>query len=63
VVKADACGVGPVGRMLRDADARSFFVAPAEEGVALREAVGSGPAVPVLDGAMAGDEGQFRGTA
>jgi hypothetical protein len=56
VVKADACGIGPVGRMLRDAGAQSFFVT-------LREAVGPGPAVPVLDGRMAGDEGLCRGTA
>lgn len=65
MVKADACGlaVRPVGRMLRDAGARSYFVAVAEEGVALREAVGPGRAVHVLGGAMADDEGLCRGPA
>jgi alanine racemase len=63
VVKADAygLGVGPVGRALRDAGARSFFVALAEEGVRLREAVGPGPAIHILDGLMAGDEALCRG--
>lgn len=63
MVKADAygLGVGPVGRALRDAGARSFFVALAEEGVMLREAVGPGPAIHILDGLMAGDETACRG--
>ncbi len=44
-VKADAygLGVGPVARALAQAGARTFFVAVAEEGAALREAVGPGP--------------------
>ena len=57
VVKADAYGLGagPVARALAAAGARSFFVALAEEGAALREALGPGPAIVVLDGLMAGD--------
>ena len=65
MVKVDAygLGVGPVERALRDAGARSFFGALAEEGVMLREAVGPGPAVPVLDGPTTGDEAACRGPA
>jgi alanine racemase len=59
VVKADAygLGVGPVGRALAGAGVRSFFVALAEEGAALREAIGAGPAIHVFAGHMAGDAG------
>lgn len=57
VVKADAygLGVGRVARALARAGARRFFVAVAEEGAALREALGPGPQVCVLAGHMAGD--------
>ncbi len=57
VVKADAygLGVGRVARALARAGARRFFVAAAEEGAALREALGPGPQVCVLAGHMAGD--------
>ncbi|TNC73772.1 alanine racemase [Rubellimicrobium roseum] len=57
VVKADAygLGVGPVARALAAAGARQFFVAYAEEGFALRRALGPGPEIFVLSGHMAGD--------
>ncbi|MCS6931593.1 MAG: alanine racemase [Acetobacteraceae bacterium] len=52
VVKADAYGLGaaPVGRALRDAGCRTFFVAHLAEGMALRQALGHGPAIVVLNG-------------
>ena len=52
VVKADAYGLGAarVGPALRDAGCRHFFVAHLAEGMALREAIGPGPAVAVLNG-------------
>ncbi|MFX0540287.1 alanine racemase [Roseovarius sp. S4756] len=57
VVKADAYGLGAarVGRALARAGARTFFVAVAEEGAALRTALGPGPMIYVLSGHMAGD--------
>ena len=57
VVKADAYGLGlaPVARSLAEAGARRFFVAYAEEGHALRRALGPGPEIMVLSGHMAGD--------
>lgn len=57
VVKADAYGLGiaPVARALARAGARRFFVAYAEEGLALRRALGPGPEIMVLSGHMAGD--------
>ena len=57
VVKADAygCGAGPVARALALKGARRFFVALAEEGVALRAALGEGPEINVLGGHMEGD--------
>jgi alanine racemase len=57
VVKADAYGLGiaPVARALAEAGARTFFVAYAEEGHALRRAIGPGPQVMVLSGHMEGD--------
>jgi alanine racemase len=57
VVKADGYGLGAaeVGRALAAAGARSFFVALAEEGAALREALGPGPAIHVFAGLMLGD--------
>lgn len=52
VVKADAYGLGaiPIATALRDAGCRHFFVALVEEGVALRQALGEGPMIAVLDG-------------
>lgn len=57
VVKADGYGLGAarVARALARAGARHFFVAIAEEGAALREALGPGPAIHVFSGHMAGD--------
>ena len=54
VVKADAYGLGiaPVARALANAGARSFFVAYAEEGHALRRALGPGPQISILSGHM-----------
>ncbi|MFN6955303.1 MAG: alanine racemase [Acetobacteraceae bacterium] len=59
VVKADAYGLGaaPVARALRDAGCRSFFVAHLAEGVALRQALGHGPAIVVLNGFPPGADG------
>ena len=57
VVKGDGYGLGAarVGRALAKAGARTFFVAVAEEGVALRQALGPGPVIYILSGHMAGD--------
>lgn len=57
VVKADAYGLGVtrVARTLANAGARRFFVAVAEEGAAVRQALGQGPQIAVLSGHMAGD--------
>ena len=59
VVKADAYGLGAarVGPALRDAGCRHFFVAHLAEGVALREALGPGPVVAVLNGFAPGADG------
>ncbi len=57
VVKADAYGLGAdlVAPALAAAGVRSFFVALAEEGAALRRALGPGPAIHVFAGLMPGD--------
>ena len=57
VVKADGYGLGVtrVARALANAGARRFFVACAEEGAAVRQALGQGPQIAVLTGHMAGD--------
>ncbi len=57
VVKADGYGLeaGRVASALADAGARQFFVAAAEEGVTVRQAIGPGPAINVFSGHMAGD--------
>ncbi|GGO52271.1 alanine racemase [Roseovarius pacificus] len=57
VVKADAYGLGAdrAARALARAGARTFFVAVAEEGAALREALGPGPVINVFSGHMPGD--------
>ncbi|MBT2131162.1 alanine racemase [Aliiroseovarius lamellibrachiae] len=57
VVKADAYGLGvaKVGRALAAAGARRFFVAVAEEGAALRQALGPGPEISIFSGHMSGD--------
>ncbi|NPD15260.1 alanine racemase [Xinfangfangia sp. D13-10-4-6] len=57
VVKADAYGLGAgkVARALAWAGARRFFVAAAEEGAVVRQALGPGPQINILSGHMAGD--------
>ena len=57
VVKADGYGLGAarVTRALAKAGARQFFVAMAEEGAALRQALGPGPMIGVFSGHMRGD--------
>ncbi|MEM6889113.1 MAG: alanine racemase [Pseudomonadota bacterium] len=57
VVKANAYGLGieQVAPRLAAAGARSFFVAVAEEGAALRHTIGRGPKIYVFAGHMAGD--------
>ncbi|PZW42278.1 alanine racemase [Humitalea rosea] len=52
VMKADAYGLGAaaIGPALRDAGCRHFFVAHRQEGVALRQAIGPGPMIAVLNG-------------
>ncbi|WP_166415480.1 alanine racemase [Cochlodiniinecator piscidefendens] len=57
VVKADAYGLGAarVAKALAKAGARKFFVAVAEEGAAVRQALGPGPEVCVFSGHMRGD--------
>jgi alanine racemase len=65
VVKADAYGLGVarVARALARAGARRFFVAVAEEGLALRETLGPGPEICVFSGHMAGDADLIGGLA
>jgi alanine racemase len=62
VVKADAYGLGAarVAPALKAAGARTFFVALAEEGAALREVLGPGPAILVFAGLMPGDASLCR---
>ncbi len=63
VVKADAygLGIGRVAPVLAAEGAREFFVAVAEEGVALRRVLGPGPRISVFSGHMAGDADLIRG--
>ncbi|TDK43005.1 alanine racemase [Antarcticimicrobium luteum] len=62
VVKADGYGLGtaPVARTLARAGARRFFTAVAEEGAAVRAALGPGPMIGVFSGHMAGDSELIR---
>lgn len=62
VVKANAYGLGTaqVAHTLAKAGARWFFVAAAEEGVAVRTALGPGPMICVFSGHMAGDTDLIR---
>lgn len=62
VVKADGYGLGSgfVARTLAQAGARSFFVAVAEEGAAVRQALGPGPSIGVFGGHMEGDTSVLR---
>ncbi|MGB0498080.1 MAG: alanine racemase [Rubricella sp.] len=61
VVKADAygLGLGTVATRLYEAGARSFFVAVAEEAIALREALGPRPEIWVFSGFMPGDSAAY----
>ena len=56
-VKADGYGLGikKIAAGLRDAGARTFFVAQAEEGAAVRRALADNSAIYVLGGHMQGD--------
>ncbi|GAD58434.1 LOW QUALITY PROTEIN: alanine racemase [Brevundimonas abyssalis TAR-001] len=62
VVKADSYGLGatPVARRLMAEGARTFFVARAAEGVALRAALGPDPALYVLDGCHGDAAGDLK---
>ena len=57
VVKANSYGLGAarVAQALARAGVRKFFVAAAEEGAAVRQALGEGPQIFVFSGHMAGD--------
>ncbi|SFL90816.1 alanine racemase [Shimia aestuarii] len=57
VVKANGYGLGAdrVARTLMKIGVRKFFVAVAEEGAALRQAVGPDPEINIFGGHMAGD--------
>lgn len=57
VVKADAygTGIGRAARRLAQSGARKFFVAAAEEGADIRQALGPEPEIYVLSGHMSGD--------
>jgi len=63
VVKADGYGLGAdlAATALAEAGARTFFVAVAEEGAAVRSSVGPGPRIFVFSGHMAGDAGALSG--
>ena len=58
VVKADGYGLGAeaVARTLAEAGAQTFFVAVAEEGAAIRTALGAGPEIYVFSGHLPGDD-------
>ncbi|MFQ6552882.1 alanine racemase [Aestuariibius insulae] len=62
VVKADAYGLGVVrvAPALAETGARTFFIAQAQEGPALRRAIGLGPQVFVFSGHMDGDADLIR---
>ncbi|KAK0351385.1 hypothetical protein LTR94_025161 [Friedmanniomyces endolithicus] len=61
VVKADAYGLGAsaCANRLAIEGARTFFVARLDEGVALREALGAGPVIYVLEGCYGEGAGQL----
>jgi len=65
VVKADGYGLGAasVSRALAKAGARQFFVAVAQEGVAIRAALGPGPEIGIFSGHMPGDAAAIRDCA
>ena len=61
-IKADGYGLGAerVAKTLWDAGARRFFIAVAEEGAAIREALGPEADICVFSGHMAGDTEAIR---
>src|SRR5207248_5127709 len=61
VVKANAYGLGaaPVARALAAAGCRMFFVASLDEAIALRQALGPGCEIAVLNGPFPGTAGDF----
>ena len=61
VVKADGYGLGagPVARTLQAAGCERFFVAHLDEAIALRDTLGEGPEISVLNGVMPGTEKEF----
>lgn len=61
-IKANAYGLGAdkVARRLAGAGVRTFFIALAEEGAAIRQVVGSGPRIFVYSGHMDGDAQMLR---
>jgi alanine racemase len=65
VVKADAYGLGAarVGPALAAEGARSFFVATADEALALRQALGAGPAIHCLNGVASDTAAAFAAAA
>ena len=62
VVKANGYGLGagPVSQALAQAGVRRFFVAVAEEGAEVRQAIGPGPMIGVFSGHMSGDTALIR---
>ncbi|MDG2340482.1 MAG: alanine racemase [Paracoccaceae bacterium] len=58
VVKANGYGLdaGRVAQTLQTAGVKTFFVAAAEEGIAVRKAIGSAATINVFSGHMAGDK-------
>lgn len=65
VVKANCYSLGAarVARTLAHAGCRQFYVALAEEGAEIRQALGPGPEISVLSGHMAGDAALLSGHA
>jgi alanine racemase len=61
VVKADGYGLGAANaaRTLAQAGARTFFTATSAEAVAVRQAIGEGPQILVLNGPAESDVAQF----
>src|ERR1700731_1646350 len=61
VVKANAYGLGavPVARALAAAGCEMFFVATLDEGIALRQAIGTAPEISVLNGPFPGTAAEF----
>ena len=63
VVKADGYGLGAaqVARALLAAGCRRFFVATLDEGIGLRQAVGTDPQIAVFNGPLPGSAAEFVG--